>query len=62
MPFAFFADLPADALGAIPAVPLGVSASAAFFTVPLVIFLADGKGFPFWVVDAIHNYGLSLGG
>jgi hypothetical protein len=56
MPFAFLADLPADAPGAILAVALGVGAGAAFLAVPLVIFLADGKGFPFWMVDAIHGY------
>jgi hypothetical protein len=55
MLFSFFADLPADALGAILAVPLGIFAGAAFLAVPLVIFLADGKGFPIWMVDAIHG-------
>jgi hypothetical protein len=54
------ADLPADALGAIPAVSLGVGAGAAFLAVPLVIFLADGKDFPLWMVDAIHGFGFRL--
>jgi hypothetical protein len=56
MPFAFLADLPADALGAIFAVSLGVGAGAAFLAIPLIIFLADGKGFPFWMVDSIHGF------
>jgi hypothetical protein len=54
------ADLPADALGAILTIPLGVDAGAAFLAVPLVIFLADGKGFPFWMVDTIHGFGFRL--
>jgi hypothetical protein len=61
MLFAFLADLPADALGAIPAVSLRVGAGAAFLAVPLIIFLADGKGFPFWMVDAIHGFRPCLG-
>jgi len=55
MLFAFLADLPGDALGAVLAVSLGVGAGAAFLAVPEVIFLADGKGFSIGVVDAIHG-------
>jgi hypothetical protein len=56
MLFAFLADLPADAPSSILTVPLRVGACAAFFAVPLVVFLADGEGFSFRVVDAIHGY------
>jgi hypothetical protein len=53
----FSADLPTDALSAILTIPLGVGTGAAFLAIPLVIFLADGKGFPLWMVNAIHGYG-----
>jgi hypothetical protein len=49
------ADLPGQAAGAVLAVSLGVGAGAAFFAVPEVIFLADGKGFSIRVVDTIHG-------
>jgi hypothetical protein len=60
MLFAFFADLPGDAPGAVLAIPLGVGAGAAFPAVSVVIFLADGKGFSFRMVDAIHGYNTGL--
>jgi hypothetical protein len=55
MPSAFFADLPGDALGAELTVGLGVPAGVAFFAVPQVVFLADGKSVPIRMVYAIHG-------
>jgi hypothetical protein len=52
----FSADFPADATSPILTVALGIGACAAFFAVPLVVFLADGEGFSIRVVDAIHGY------
>jgi hypothetical protein len=58
--FFLFADLPGDAPGAVLTVSLGVGAGAAFFAVSVVIFLADGKGFSFRMVDAIHGFPAGL--
>ncbi len=50
----FLADLPADALGAEFTVGFGIGAVAAFFTIGLVIFLANGKCGAIGVTNAIH--------
>ncbi len=59
MLFPFFTDLPGDALGAVLTIPLGVGTCTAFFAVALVVFLADGKGFSFWMMDTIHGISLA---
>lgn len=52
--FLFFTNLSTDALGAKLAIPSRVSAGTAFFTLTLVVLLANCNGLSVWMVEAIH--------